>query len=180
MSQTTVYKSKTHSKLSLAAFLILLIVSATGIALWRMQSVQIMSVESGSMTPTIRKGDAVVIGEVHKHDLKVGDIVSYRSAADQAVIITHRIVQVEPMWGLIVTKGDNTQRNDKPVPISEVIGKVNIRVTYLGYVLNFLRSPVGLITSVYLPALVIVGLELKRLAGYYRKPTYRLAGYAKH
>ena len=80
----------------------------------------------------------------------------------------------------MITKGDNTPRNDKPLPMSQIIGKVDYKVAYLGYGLNFLRSPAGLITAVYLPALLIIVLELKRLATHYTKPTYRLLSYAKN
>lgn len=177
MQQTTVYKSRTHSKLSLLAFVVLVLVSSVGIALWRMQSVQVMSVQSGSMAPAIKRGDAVVLRSVDKHTLAVGDVVSYRSPANQSVIITHRITRVESNWNLVVTKGDNANRADKPVPMSEIIGRVDARVAYGGFGLDFLRSPAGLISSVYIPAAIIVILELKRLAIYYHKPTYRLIGY---
>lgn len=177
---TTVYRSRRHSKLSLVAFLILLTACLAGLTLWRIQSVQVMSVESASMSPTIRRGDAVVLKTVQPAELKAGDIVSYRSPANQSVIITHRIVTVEKNWNLVITKGDNTPRNDKPLPMSQIIGKVDYKVAYLGYGLNFLRSPAGLITAVYLPALLIIVLELKRLATHYTKPTYRLLSYAKN
>jgi len=180
MSRTTVYKARKHSRLSIMAFLVLSLVSIGGLALWRLQSVQVMSVESASMSPNIRRGDAVVLRPAKPSALHVGDVVSYRSPADQGVIITHRIIEVESTWGQVVTKGDNATRNDKPVAMSEIIGKVSARVSYLGFVLDFFRSPAGLIVFVYLPALTIVILELKRLALHYARPTYRLLAYAKH
>lgn len=139
-----------------------------------------MSVESASMTPAVKRGDAVVLRTVKPSELSVGDIVSYRSPANQSVIITHRVVAVEQTWGLVITKGDNAQRNDRPVPMSDIIGRVDLRVAYLGAALNFLRSPAGLVVAVYLPALIIVILELKRLVQYYQRPTYRLVAYTKH
>jgi signal peptidase len=177
---TKVYKSRRHNKLGLGAFLLLSIVSISGLALWRMPSVQLMTVESGSMTPAIRKGDAVVLRPVKSSDLKVGDVVSYRSPADQSIIITHRIVEVEKTWKQVITKGDNVGRNDKPLPMSEIVGKVDLRVAYLGYALDFLRTPAGLATCVYLPAALIIGLELRRLTKHYTRPTYRLSAYSKH
>jgi signal peptidase len=174
---TLVYRSRRHNWFSIVAFVVLLIVSVVGIGLWRMQNVQIMSVESGSMAPAIRKGDAVVVQPVNPKSLVAGDIISYRSPADQAVIITHRIVRVESTWHLLVTQGDNTSRTDKPVSMDNVVGKVNARIAYAGYALDFLRTPAGLATCVYLPAAVIVGLEMKRLAVHYTRPTYRLVGY---
>jgi signal peptidase len=180
MHRTTVYRSRRHDKLSLAAFLILITASLAGLMLWRVQSIQVMSVESASMSPTIRRGDAVVLQTVSNADLKPGDVVSYRSPADQRVIITHRIMSVEKNWNLVITKGDNVDKTDKPVPMSDIIGRVDLRVAYLGFTLSFLRSPAGLAVCVYLPALTIVVLELRRLATHYTKPTYRLVSYAKH
>lgn len=177
MSQALIYKSRTHNKLSVLAFIVLLLVSVVGIGLWRMRTIQVMSVQSGSMSPAINKGDVIVLKPLSKQMLEVGDVVSYRSPANQAVIITHRVVSVETNWGLIVTKGDNAKRADKPIAVTEVIGKVDQRVAYAGFALDFLRSPAGLIAAIYVPAATIILLELRRLVGYYSKPTYRLAGY---
>lgn len=177
MRQTIVYKSRLHNKLSLFAFLVLTVVSLIGIVLWRTQSVQVMSVQSGSMTPAIKRGDAVVLRPVSMQNLAVGDVVSYRSPANQSVIITHRITRVESNWRLVVTKGDNANRADAPVPMAEIIGRVDTRIAYGGFVLDFLRSPAGLVAGVYIPAVIIIGLELKRLVLAYTKPTYRLVGY---
>ena len=179
MNRTTVYKARSHSKVSLVAFLTLTAACLVGLTVWRMPNMQVMTVESSSMAPNIRKGDSVLLSTVESKDLKVGDVVSYRSPADQSVIITHRIIEVEPTWGQIVTKGDNVARNDKPVAMSAITGKVHYQVAYLGFVLDFLRSPAGLITCVYLPALTIVAMELRRLALHYTQPTYRLLAYAK-
>jgi signal peptidase I len=174
---TLVYRTRRHNWLTIASFTVLLIVSLVGVALWRVQNVQFMSVESGSMAPAIRKGDAVVVRPMNPKTLVTGDVISYRSPADQSVIITHRIVRVESSWHLLVTQGDNAARADKPVSMDNVIGKVSTRIAYAGYGLDFLRTPAGLATCVYLPAVIIIGTELRRLAKHYTRPTYRLSGY---
>ncbi len=154
-----------------------MVVSLVGIGMWRLNNVQFMSVQSGSMAPAIRRGDAVVVQPVDPKVLVSGDVISYRSPANQSVIITHRIIKVESNWHLLVTQGDNTSQPDKPVSIDSVIGRVNARIAYAGYALDFLRTPVGLAVAVYLPAAIILGSELKRLVTYYHRPTYRLPGY---
>jgi signal peptidase len=180
MQQTTVFRSRQHNRVSLVAFGVLLVSCLIGLALWRVPGIQVMSVESASMSPAIRRGDAVMLRTVQADDLRVGDVVSYRSPADQRVIITHRIVAVEKNWNLLITKGDNVQKNDKPIATSEIIGRVDMKVAYLGFVLNFLRTPAGLASCIYLPAAAIIASELRRLARYYTKPTYRLLAYARH
>lgn len=179
MYRTQVYRSRRHSKLSLLAFVVLFVVSLIGIGTWRSQSHQVLSVQSGSMAPAIQRGDAVVLEPLAKDNLRVGDIVTYRSPADQSVLVTHRVVSINRNWNLIITKGDNVSRNDKPVAMSEIIGKVDARIAYLGFVLDCLRTPAGLVAAVYMPAAVIVGLELKRLAAHYTRPTYRLPAYSR-
>lgn len=177
MRRMTTYKTRDHGLLKGIALLVLFSVSLSGIALWRIHSIQLMTVESASMTPAIKRGDAVLLRPVSISILKPGDVVSYRSPVDQRVIVTHRVVQVETAWNQVVTKGDNASRADRPVPASALIGKVDLRVAYLGFVVQFLRSPLGLATTIYLPAFVIVALELKRLTRHYRAPTYRLLAY---
>lgn len=174
---TKVYKSRQHNKLGIAAFVLLSLISIGGLTLWRLQSIQVMSVESSSMAPNIRRGDAVVLRPVRSGELRVGDVVSYRSPADQSVIITHRITVVQKTWRQVITKGDGVDRTDAPVPMTEIIGRVNLRVAYAGFMLNFLRHPIGLAVCVYAPALYIVIVELRRLAMYYTKPTYRRTEY---
>jgi signal peptidase I len=174
---TVVRRSRKHNLLAVMAMLVLLTVSLSGILLWRVQSVQLMSVESTSMSPAIKRGDALILRATPPSKLKVGDVVSYRSSANQAVIITHRIVRLEPTWKLIITRADSASRDDQPVAESQVVGRMSTRLDHMGYVVDFLRTPQGLAASVYLPALLIIILEFQRLTRAYQKPTYRLSGY---
>lgn len=71
---------------------------------------------SGSMSPTIEKGDMIVV-ELG-NDYEVGDIISYK---DKDSIITHRIVQKD--GDTYVTKGDANNTLDNPINKDQVVGK---------------------------------------------------------
>jgi len=156
-------------------FGILLGVTLTAsLAIYRLHATRILSIESNSMAPALVTGDAVLLKPVALKVLKVGDIVSYRSPANPNVIITHRIVFVDSALGVLVTKGDNVSVTDGQINGSAVLGRVGYTAARLGYVLNFLRTPLGLVVAIYLPTLTILWAELRRLTRFYSQPTYRL------
>ena len=76
----------------------------------------VLSTETGSMTPTIKKGDIVIIkiGDEIKED----DIITYK---EENVLITHRIVDID--GDTIIAKGDYNNTYDEPIKKDEVIGK---------------------------------------------------------
>ena len=77
----------------------------------------IFSTETGSMSPTIEKGDIVVVklGEQAKEK----DIITYKK---DKVFITHRIIEINE--NSIIAKGDNNNTIDEPIQKEAIIGKV--------------------------------------------------------
>ena len=71
---------------------------------------------SGSMSPTIEKGDMIVVKL--DTDYKIGDIVTFK---EDDSIITHRIVEKKD--GYYVTKGDSNNTLDNPIKENQIIGK---------------------------------------------------------
>lgn len=76
----------------------------------------VLSTETGSMAPTIAKGDIVIIkiGDEIKED----DIITYKK---ENVLITHRIVSID--GDTIIAKGDYNNTDDEPINKDAVIGK---------------------------------------------------------
>ncbi len=76
----------------------------------------IFSTETGSMSPTMKKGDIIIIkiGD----EIKEKDIITYKK---ENVLITHRIVRID--GDIIIAKGDNNNIEDEPIKKDEVIGK---------------------------------------------------------
>jgi len=151
--------------------------SLTGLALWRVQGDKLLSVQTGSMVPVLKRGDAVAIVKVDPKTLQAGEIVSYLSPVNSAVTVTHRVVRLDLKHGVVITKGDALAQPDPPVPLDLVLGRVRAQVPKIGFAINELHKPIGLVAGVYLPALGMVVFEVRHLARAYRRRHYRLYGY---
>ena len=94
-------------------------------------------VGSGSMSPTIQVGDAIIVDKTiknHLENLKVGDILVFRIKDS---IYTHRIVDIkeENSTYLISTKGDREGQviDNWTVKNDDIVGVVRFKVSYIGY-----------------------------------------------
>lgn len=123
---------------------------------------------SGSMEPIIKIKDAVLIRRVDPEDIKVGDVVTYRSM-DQSyygILITHRVVNIKEENGqkIYVTKGDHNQTVDRsPIVAEQIYGKVVMRIPKIGYIKYFLVSSYGWIIAVVVPSLGIIVYDIIKL-----------------
>jgi signal peptidase len=132
----------------------------------RLKGYELLAVQSDSMRPLMSKGTAVLV-DTRDASPRLGDVVSYQSPEDPRVIITHRVIGADYKRGIISTKGDATALTDSPVPAWNVIGTVHGVLPGLGFALDALKHPLGLIAVVYLPAVGIIVAEVRRLSGYY-------------
>lgn len=77
----------------------------------------IFNTETGSMSPTMEKGDIVFVklgAEVNEQD-----IITYKSGNS---FVTHRIVEIQ--GDSIIAKGDNNNTQDEAITKEAVVGKV--------------------------------------------------------
>ncbi len=107
----------------------------------------VLVVRSGSMTGTFAVGSAVVTKPISQTDaksLRVGSIVSFRSAVNPNILITHRIVEtIARSDGHVVfrTKGDfNTLADQTFLDPAQVIGTYSFAIPRGGYVLVAIQS----------------------------------------
>ena len=93
---------------------------------------KLVGIETGSMTPALRIGDAVIIDKNCDRDkLKVDDIIAYVNHDN--VLVVHRIIQVNSD-GTFVTKGDYNNAADSGfVNKSQVKGKVSFKIPLIAY-----------------------------------------------
>ncbi|HSX36751.1 MAG TPA: signal peptidase I [Patescibacteria group bacterium] len=145
---------------------------------WKFHHLRVLAVQTGSMAPTFKPGDAVLVQKAQPASLAVGQVVSYISPADPTILVSHRIVAINRRTGMLTTRGDYAARPDISFSPSLVVGRVSAVVPKFGYVINALHTRLGLIVGVYTPALFIIFSEIKRLAhhygrGYYRLPSFR-------
>ena len=117
-------------------------------------------IASPSMTGSIEAGDAIIIRKSDSY--AVGDVITY-FPADESFSVTHRIVRME--GDKFYTKGDANQSEDPdPVLIEQIAGKVAVKLNKVGYFIEWLNSPAGIIfaaTFIVLLILIIV-IEDKR------------------
>lgn len=111
-------------------------------------------VQSPSMKPTLRPGDVVVVKPVNGL-VEPGQVITYEM---QGKLITHRVVRVER--DTVYTKGDAADEEDAwPVERSAIRGHMDFRIPYGGYVILFLRQPLGFLSVIALPVLLFLGIE---------------------
>jgi signal peptidase len=115
-----------------------------------------MTVETGSMTPTLPVGSVVVDRPVDPGTLQVGDIATYQKAAGVNMYITHRITEVHTDTNPVsfTFKGDANRGADvDPVPAGAIRGKVWFDVPYLGAIRDSLHA--GGLRTIGLAILII-------------------------
>ena len=110
-------------------------------------------------------------------DLKIGDVLTFKYVYVKQVTITHRITGIRANGDggyTIRLEGDN-KNSDSETLVQEintskknspnyVIGKVTGQSKLLGSVVSAMKSPIGMILIVILPSLIIVVMELFKIA----------------
>ena len=123
---------------------------------------------SGSMEPLIKVRDAVIIKRATMDDIKVGDVVTYRSTdpAFYGILITHRVTSIEDVNGekVYITKGDHNETIDRtPVSFGQIRGKVVMRIPKIGYLKYFLIEYYGWIIAILFPSVAIISYDIVKL-----------------
>lgn len=119
-------------------------------------------VQSGSMEPTIMTGDIILVSA--EEDYFQNDVVTFTDSDSR--IVTHRIVQTENVNGSVVytTKGDANRTQDRgTIEKKQIIGKVQLVIPKVGYLLNFTKSLYGLIFLIIVPSILFVINELIKM-----------------
>ncbi len=112
----------------LLLFLVIIVLLISGIFRYKM-----IAIMSNSMSPTYRRGDAIIYNKVDTSELRVDDILAFQK---DGVVVTHRIVKVWKQGDTYyyTTKGDNNNTEDSFKPREEnVLGRVEYIFKYIGY-----------------------------------------------
>jgi len=98
-----------------------------------------------SMEPELHSNDLVAAFEQSTY--AVGDVVVFRVPAAESgagTHIVHRIVGGDPHTGFLV-RGDSREGPDNWEPTAdEILGKMQLRIPFVGSALLFLRTPPGM------------------------------------
>ncbi len=120
-------------------------------------------IRSGSMEPTIKTGSALLIKK--QSEYKEGDVITFVKIGKE--IVTHRITQVAKNDNGEITyktKGDANDAEDVfSVKNSRVLGKTVIVMPYVGYMIAFFKSKLGVVLLILLPAGYFIGREMIKI-----------------
>lgn len=123
-------KNKKFIYVPITCCLIILISLVSGLFKYHM-----IAIGSGSMKPNINVGDAVIIEKLEKEEfalLDEGDVLAFRY---DGRVVVHRIEEIKLLQDTyeFVTKGDaNKELDDYTVTEDMVVGRVDVRIPYIG------------------------------------------------
>jgi len=129
-----------------------------------------LTVLSGSMEPALHVGDVVVEDRVPPLSVRVGDVVTFRDPEDVNRLYTHRVVSMSASAGSVafVTRGDaNTGVERWSIPEGGTVGRVVLRIPFVGYATNRAGSRLGKLAFLVLPAILLAVVEVRRI---WRRP----------
>ena len=123
---------------------------------------------SGSMEPALYTGSLAFVRQIEPADVAGGDIITFSSPNDPDRLTTHRVVGINEDNGLsFITRGDANEVNDpNPVAEEQLVGRVSGSIPYLGYVFGFAQTREGLFLLIFVPGLLILLFELRKLVLY--------------
>lgn len=104
-----------------------------------------LTVLTGSMRPSIQPGDLLVAKEINPENIKVGDVITFKRSKD--FIVTHRVIEKinKDDQVMLKTKGDaNNVEDEQLVSVNTIEGRKVFKIPYGGYVMQFLRSRIGM------------------------------------
>ena len=79
-----------------------------------------------SMSPSIKKGELLIVKPIALEEAEIGEIVAFRRDESQSVLTTHRVVArgKDQGQGYLITQGDRNIYRDLPLFPQDVLGKV--------------------------------------------------------
>jgi signal peptidase I len=127
---------------------------------------------SSPFSPTLHTGDLIVVqgvsaSDIHPGSPPVGDILVFHVSRGSDELIVHRAIGKTTIDGTIyfITQGDANSEPGPPdtpglpagaVPISDVVGKVVMRVPWLGYIALDMRNSTTIFVIVILIIVFII------------------------
>lgn len=110
----------------------------------------------GSMEPNLHVNDMVLYQKKDISEYEKGDIIIYKhSEKNEIILITHRIQEV--VGTEFQTKGDHNKDVDPwMVHEEDVVGRIVWRIPYIGGVVEFIKTPLGMVAAGIVVLLCII------------------------
>ena len=113
-------------------FITFFIIIAFGLVGLRLMGFNMLTVDSGSMEPLYPVNSLIFVKEVDPAEININDVVTYVLNED-GVLVTHRVVGIDPANRYFTTKGDANLTNDgSPVLWDNVVGRVVFKIPKVG------------------------------------------------
>lgn len=93
---------------------------------------------SGSMEPELSVNDLIFVRQMDSYEVR--DVVVFQSYGS---LVVHRILEID--GENVVTQGDANDTADDPIALTEIKGEVVGHVPYVGAILRFLKTPIGIV-----------------------------------
>ncbi|MDK2916601.1 MAG: signal peptidase [Euryarchaeota archaeon] len=134
-----------------------------GLLLFVGHGMMLMVVLSGSMTPLMLPGDAIIVAPVDPDQVKVGDVVVFQHPGQgERMVITHRVIGIDADTGLYATKGDANNAPDSfSISKDDIIGRPVFLIPFVGFASEMKKQVILLM--VVLPSLLLALLETIKL-----------------
>jgi signal peptidase len=122
------------------------------------------AVFSSSMEPELKVGSVMVTRPVETEEIKMGDIITFHPPLSEQ-LTSHRVIEIKEGSELhFQTKGDANEDPDPfIVPAQNVVGKICFHIPYLGYFSRALKTRLGFLLALGIPALIIIVMELRNI-----------------
>ena len=132
-----------------------------------------MYIVLGGDSPAFDTGSLAFLQPVKPEEIQVGDIITFRMYSERDGLTTHRVVKIIQEGGqfAFLTRGDANEVNDPfVVPDKNVVGQIVFAVPYVGYLLRFGHTRMGLLLLVILPAVLFLFFQIRYFFCYLYKP----------
>lgn len=123
----------------------------------------IFRVSTGSMEPELHVGDVILTKELKDiSEIHEGDIVTYEGREGELAgkLITHKVITApytENGTTYLVTKGIANPAADSAIQAEQVIGKMELKIPFIGALYSFFLTPWGLVTAIFAILLAFSG-----------------------
>ncbi len=151
------------ARLLVAAGTLALLGALLAAAVPRLWGYQSYVIYGSSMEPTIKVGSLILAEPVDVEELQVGEIIAFRSPNE--VTVTHRIVAIREEDGqrYFKTKGDASNGGDPTeVRLEGGVRRLSHKLPYLGYFVDFAKSPLGIVLLIALPAAALLASSFSK------------------
>lgn len=105
----------------------LLLVAVAVVGYMKASGYQVFTITTGSMRPMYSEGEKVLVKPISFDELKVGDVITFRSGSDN---VTHMVCEINAEDRTVSTIGINNSFEDiTPVAEDEIVGTVVCRLS---------------------------------------------------